>query len=180
MDAQTADETALPSPDIREAAVYARLKDLGIAWKTHVHRAVFTVADSADVYATLKGAHTKNLFLKDHKGGLWLVCLRAEVPLDLKALAKTLGAPRFSFGASGLLIATLGIAPGAVNPFAVMNDAQGKVTVVLDEAMLQRDPVNFHPMRNDRTCEIAPKDLLRYLRAAGHEPVISAMPERAG
>lgn len=175
---QIPDESALPSPDVREQAVYGNFRAWGIAWRTLAHRPVFSVEDSADVYAVLVGAHTKNLFLRDQKGGLWLVCLLADTRLDLKALAKALGAPRFSFGAPALLIATLGIAPGAVNPFSAMNDRKGVVRVVLDAAMLLRDPVNFHPMRNDRTTAVAPADLVKYLRATGHEPIVMAMPEK--
>jgi Ala-tRNA(Pro) deacylase len=172
------DENGLPDPDVREAAVYARLEALGIPWKTTAHPPVFTVEDSADVYAVLGGCHTKNLFLKDAKGGLWLVCLRAEFHLDLKALSKQLKSPRFSFGSAELLIATLGIAPGAVNPFALMNDAAGKVTCVLDADMLTREPVNFHPMRNDRTTAISAEGLLAFVRATGHEPAIAVLPEK--
>ena len=171
-------ETILPPPDVREAAVYEKFRALGIVCKTLMHRPVFTVEDSSDVYAILLGAHTKNLFLKDQKGGLWLVCLLCDTRLDLKALAKALGAPRFSFGSPELLIEILGIVPGAVNPFAIINDTGGKVRVVLDEAMLKIDPVNFHPMRNDRTTAIAPEDLIVYLTACGHPPIVAAMPQK--
>jgi Ala-tRNA(Pro) deacylase len=174
------DANGLPDPEVREAAVYARFESLGVAWKTVSHRPVFTVEDSADVYAILSGAHTKNLFLKDAKGGVWLVCLRADIRLDLKALSKQLRAPRFSFGSADLLIATLGIAPGAVNPFALMNDSDGKVTAVLDKGMLAMSPVNFHPMRNDRTCAISAEGLLAFVRSTGREPVVAVMPEKVG
>lgn len=170
------DANGLPDPDTREAAVYARFEALGVAWKTIAHPPVFTVTESDEIYARLDGAHTKNLFLKDAKAGLWLVSLRAEIRLDLKTLAKALGAPRFSFGSAELLIATLGIAPGAVNPFALMNDGAGAVTCVLDADMMNIEPVNFHPMRNDRTCAISAAGLLAFVRATGHEPMIVEMP----
>lgn len=173
------DAAALPDPERREQAVYERLAALKIAWTTAAHPPVFTVADSDHVYAALAGVHTKNLFLKDAKGGLWLAVVRAHLRVDLKALAKTLDAPRFSFGSADLLIATLGIAPGSVNPFALMNDEDGQVTCVLDEGMLGAEPLNFHPMRNDRTSAISAADLLRFLRASGHEPMISAIPEKS-
>jgi Ala-tRNA(Pro) deacylase len=169
----------LPSPDQREAALYERLRQLGIAWTTRAHRPVFTVEEAADVSATLPGGHTKNLFLKDKKGGLWLVVLEAHLRLDLKALARQLGAPRFSFAPAELLIATLGIAPGAVTPFALMNDPGHTVQPVLDEAMLKRDPLNFHPLRNDRTTAVAPAGLLRFVAACGHRPIVAPMPEKA-
>lgn len=169
----------LPAPEIREQKVYELLHKLQIRWHTYQHAAVFTVEESANLYATLAGAHTKNLFLKDQKDGLWLVSLLSDTRLDLKAQARKLSAPRFSFGSPELLITTLGIAPGAVNAFAVMNDTEGNVHMVLDEALLHMHPVNFHPMRNDRTTAVAPDDLIRFLKATGHDPIILPMPEKS-
>ena len=77
------------------------------------------------------------------------------------------------------MIATLGIEPGSVTPFALMNDANHLVRPVLDEGMLAQDPLNFHPMRNDRTTAISPADLLGFVRACGHDVVIAALPEVA-
>lgn len=169
--------TELPPPDAREAALYERLSALGIAWKTIEHAPVFTVEEAAAARGALAGGHTKNLFIKDKKGGLWLVVLRENLRVDLNALAKALAAPRFSFGSAELLIATLGVEPGSVTPFALLNDRQAKVRVVLDEGMLRLSPLNFHPLRNDRTTAVAPEDLLRFVRAGGHEPTILVVPE---
>jgi Ala-tRNA(Pro) deacylase len=169
--------SGLPSAGAREEALYERLRALGIVWKTYEHMPVFTVAEADTVHDSVPGGHTKNLFLKDKKGGLWLVVLRAHLRLDLNALAKQLAAPRFSFGSAELLIATLGIEPGSVTPFALMNDQVHRVQPVLDKDMLALDPLNFHPLRNDRTSAIAPGDLLGFVRACGHDPVIAALPE---
>jgi len=167
------------APDQRERSLYERLSALDIAWSTHTHAPVFTVEEAAALYASQPGGHTKNLFLKDKKGGLWLVVARDELRVDLNALAKDLGAPRFSFGSPELLIETLGIEPGSVTPFAVMNDKAGKVRLVVDEGMLMLSPLNFHPLRNDRTTAITPADLLKFVRACEHEPVIARLAERA-
>src|SRR5262249_25149534 len=140
-----------PSPDAREAALYERLRALGIAWTAYEHVPVFTVEEATVVNASQPGGHTKNLFLKDKKGGLWLVGLRHDFRLDLNALSRHAGAPRFSFGSGELLMATLGVPPGSVTPFGLINDRENKVRVVLDDAMLRREPINFHPLRNDRT-----------------------------
>jgi Ala-tRNA(Pro) deacylase len=168
----------LLTPDEREAALYERLRALGIAWKTYEHVPVFTVAEADAVHARIPGGHTKNLFLKDKKGGLWLVVVRDQVRVDLNALARQLGAPRFSFGSAELLVATLGIEPGSVTPFALMNDPAQAVKPILDEGMLTLDPLNFHPMRNDRTTAIAAADLVAFIRACGHQPLTAAMPEK--
>jgi len=169
----------LPTPGAREAALYQLLGALNIAWKTYEHVPVFTVGEADAVHAQIPGGHTKNLFLKDRKGGLWLVVLRSDLRVDLNALAKQLGAPRFSFGSAELLAATLGIEPGSVTPFALINDKSRQVRVVLDEGMLALEPLNFHPLRNDRTTAIAPGDLLAFVRYSGHEPIIAKLPEAA-
>ena len=171
-------EAGLPSPDAREAALYARFGELGISWKTHEHAPVFTVEEAAALYAQQPGGHTKNLFLKDKKDGLWLVVARDDLSIDLNALSRQLGTPRFSFGSAELLIATLGIAPGSVTPFALMNDRARIVTAVLDEGMLALDPLNFHPLRNDRTTAVSAADLLTFVRAVSGEPVIATLPLR--
>ena len=173
-------ENALPSPELREEALAALLAGLDIAVKTHAHAPVFTVEEARALRGALPGGHTKNLFLKDKKGGLWLVVAREELRVDLNGLSKVLGAPRFSFGSPELLISVLGVPPGSVTPFAILNDKERAVRVVLDEGMLAFDPLNFHPLRNDRTTAIAPGDLLKFLRACGHEPITLTLPERAG
>ncbi|GAA0586150.1 prolyl-tRNA synthetase associated domain-containing protein [Rhizomicrobium electricum] len=172
--------SGLPVPEMREAAVYNLLGEIGITWSTIEHAPVFTVEESAGIYERLTGCHTKNLFLKDKKGGLWLAVVRSHLRVDLPALAKQLDAPRFSFGSAELLQATLGITPGSVTPFALMNDTAHRVTAVLDAAMLEETPLNFHPMRNDRTTSITPADLVRFVKATGHTPVIAQIPEKTG
>jgi len=169
----------IENENAREAALYERFAALGIAWKTVAHKPVFTVEEAAAHYDTQPGAHTKNLFLKDKKGAFWLVVARDTLRIDLNALAKQISAPRFSFGSAELLMVMLGVPPGSVTPFAVLNDKERKVRVVLDEGMLKLDPLNFHPLRNDRTTAIAANDLLHFLRASGHDPIIAALPEIA-
>jgi len=172
-------ENPVLEPELREAALAARLAALGISTVTHAHDPVFTVAEARALRGSLPGGHTKNLFFKDKKGGLWLVVAREELRIDLNALAKALGSPRFSFGSAGLLASVLGVPPGSVTPFAVMNDTENAVRVVLDEGLLALDPLNFHPLRNDRTTAIAPAGLLGFLRSTGHDPLIAGLPETA-
>ena len=162
-----------------ETDLFRILDGIGVAYRTYEHAPVFTVEESQAVCAHIPGGHTKNLFLKDRKDGLRLVVARESVRVDLNALAKHLGVSRFSFGSAELLMETLGVPPGSVTPFALINDAEGRVRVLLDEGMLALDPLNFHPLRNDRTTAIAPVDLLRFIRATGHEPLIAPLPERA-
>jgi Ala-tRNA(Pro) deacylase len=175
--AEAAVSSLLPSPAEREAQLHRRLAELEIPFKTYEHAPVFTVEDARALRGALPGGHTKNLFLKDKKEGLWLVVLREELRVDLNALSRKLGAPRFSFASAELLEAVLGVPPGAVTPFALINDVARRVHVVLDEEMLNLDPLNFHPLRNDRTTAIAATDLMRFIRNCGHEPLVASLPE---
>jgi Ala-tRNA(Pro) deacylase len=150
--------------------LFARLDALGIAHRTYCHPPVFTVAEATALRGSLPGGHCKSLFLKDKKGGFWLAVMLEERRVDLKKLAGRLGAPRFSFGGADDLYELLGVRPGSVTPFALVNDIAGRVSPVLDAAMLEHDPLNYHPLVNDRTTAVAPADLLRFIAACGHTP----------
>jgi Ala-tRNA(Pro) deacylase len=159
-------------------ALFARFDTLDIAHTTYTHPPVFTVEEAKALRGTLPGGHCKSLFLKDKKAGLWLVVALEECRVDLKALADQIAAPRFSFGSAELLYEVLGVRPGSVTPYAAINDREGRLTVVLQRAMLAHDPLNYHPLENTRTTAIAPDDLVRFLEATGHPPRILDIPER--
>lgn len=162
------------SPPAGPAQLLARLADLGVAVQTVDHPPVFTVEEAARYKGSLPGAHTKNLFLRDRQGKrMWLVCVLAEREVDLQALPPRIGAkPRLSFGSEDRMMRYLGISPGAVSPFAIINDHGGDVQVVLDRALLEGDIVNLHPLDNAKTTAIAPADLLRFLEAERHPPIV--------
>lgn len=151
--------------------LFARLEELGIHTSTYRHPPVFTVEEARVHCGHLPGEHCKNLFLKDKKGRLWLVVTRDSRDVDIKALQKALGAARLSFGKAELLMEILGVSPGGVTPFALINDREQRITVVLDTAMMKADTLNYHPLSNDATTAIAPADLRRFIAACGHEPV---------
>ena len=162
-----------PSPaPLSPEQLFQHLDRLGIAHRTYTHPPVFTVAEAVALRGQLPGGHCKSLFLKDKKGGLWLLVALEERPVDLKRLAAQLSAPRFSFGNPDLLYEVFGVRPGSVTPFALANDREHRVRVVLDRGMLECDPLNYHPLENDRTTAIAPADLLRFIAACGHTPII--------
>ncbi|KAF0176420.1 MAG: Ala-tRNA(Pro) hydrolase [Caulobacteraceae bacterium] len=146
------------------------LDRLGVAHRTHDHAPVFTVAESTSIKLDMPGGHTKNLFLKDKAGRLFLLCALAETKISLNALAKTMKAGRFSFGAPDLLFDALGVTPGSVTVFALINDTLGRVGLLLDDALLHVDPVNFHPLANNATTAVSPAGLLAFLDATGHAP----------
>jgi Ala-tRNA(Pro) deacylase len=155
--------------------LFDRLADLGIETTTLEHPPVFTVAESAEVEHQLSGAHTKNLFLKDEDGLLFLVVAMSSTRVDLKGLARTLGAGRFSFGKPELLLDTLGVPPGSVTAFAVINDTAHRVDLVVDADLMQHETINCHPLENTATTSIGREHLLRFFRACGHEPRIVAL-----
>ena len=152
--------------------LFARLAALGIATRTIEHEAVFTVAQSSALERELPGGHSKNLFLKDKKGRLFLVVALGCTRIDLKSLPDKIGADRLNFGRSELLLDVLGVPPGSVTPFALINDQARRVTVVLDGDMMALERLNFHPLENTATTNIARDDLVRFIAACGHEPRI--------
>jgi Ala-tRNA(Pro) deacylase len=162
----------MPAVPFTPEQLFRYLDTLGIAHQTVSHPPVFTVAEAAAARGQLPGGHCKSLFLKDKKGGFWLGIMLEERRIDLNKLAIRLAAPRFSFGAATDLEALLGVRPGSVTPFALVNDSAHRVIPVLDRAMLDHDPLNYHPLANDRTTAIAPLDLLRFIAACGHQPRI--------
>ena len=160
-------------PPLDAEALFRRLDTLGIAHHSHTHPPVFTVEEAKALRGTLPGAHVKNLFLRDKKKRIWLVTALEEREIDLKALKRRLGAQgSLSFGSAELLFEVLGVTPGAVTPFGVVNDRAGQASVVLDKGVLQNGPVNAHPLRNDMTTTVSPEGLLRFLEAENHAPEV--------
>jgi Ala-tRNA(Pro) deacylase len=153
--------------------LFAFLDQLGINHRTVEHEALFTVEQSRALRGQIPGGHTKNLFLRDKKGALYLVVALEDAKIALGSLHRLLGAAgRFSFGSAELMREAIGVEPGSVTPFAAINDTSGRVTVVLDDAMLRHGMLNYHPLSNTMTTSIARDDLLKFLRATGHEPRI--------
>ncbi|MFK8253900.1 prolyl-tRNA synthetase associated domain-containing protein [Ancylobacter terrae] len=167
-------------PPTSPEALFARLADLGIETRTVEHPPLFTVEDSQRLRGTIQGGHTKNLFLKDKKGNVFLVVVEEDARVDLKTLHTVLGAAsRLSFGSADLLKELLGVTPGAVTAFGPVNDAGGRVAVVLDAALMRHGEINCHPLVNTATTTIGRDDLVAFLRATGHEPRILDVPKVA-
>jgi Ala-tRNA(Pro) deacylase len=161
--------------------LFAALDALGISYSTVHHAPLFTVDESRVVVAQIPGGHTKNLFLRDKKGAIFLVVALQDAEIDLKGLHRLLGASgRFSFGSAELLREVWGVEPGSVTPFGAINDTEGRVTVVLDAAMMRHETLNYHPLINTMTTAIARDDLFRFLRWTGHEPRIEPVSGPAG
>lgn len=153
--------------------LFALFDRLGLAHRTVEHAAVFTVDESRGIKAEMPGGHSKNLFLKDKADRLYLAVAAAETRVDLVALGKRLGAKgRLSFGRPELMSATLGVIPGAVTPFALINDsAKALSAVVLDRALLACDPIWFHPLENTASTAVSADALRAFLRHRGFAPL---------
>ena len=160
--------------------LFAFLDKLGIAHPTITHPPVFTVEEAKRLRGAITGGHTKNLFLKDKRAAVFLVTALEHAPIDLKTLHHRLGAARFSFGSADLLRELLGVEPGAVTPFGVLNDTGRRVSVVLDAAMMAEPILNYHPLVNTMTTSLASPDLVKFLEATGHPPRIVAMTQASG
>jgi Ala-tRNA(Pro) deacylase len=167
---QLTDEGAVGAA--RPEDVLARLATLGIAVTTHHHPPLFTVEQSKALRGDLPGGHCKNLFLRDRKSRMWLVVFREDLRVDLKALGPLIGADRLSFGSADRLMRVLGVIPGAVSPFALINDTDNQVSVILDKAMMALSPLNYHPISNEMTTAITPDGLVSFIRAGGHHPEV--------
>jgi Ala-tRNA(Pro) deacylase len=154
----------------------AYLASLGIETRTVEHPPLHTVENSQALRGDIPGGHVKNLFIKDKKSRIFLLVLEEDAVVDLKRVHEKIGAQgRVSFGSADLLEEVWGVKPGAVTPLGAINDRDGRVTVVLDEGMMRHERLNFHPLVNTRTTGMKSADLIAFLRATGHEPLIAAL-----
>lgn len=155
------------------AELLAYLDELAVEATTIDHPPLYTVAQSQALRGTIDGGHTKNLFLKDKKGAYFLVTVEEDATVDLKTIHRVIGASgRVSFGSADALMRLLGVEPGSVTVFGLINDVDHQVKLVLDAGLIRHDFVNCHPLTNDATTRIAKDDLLRFLDAIAHPPVI--------
>jgi Ala-tRNA(Pro) deacylase len=150
--------------------LFACLAALGIAHHTVEHAPVFTVEEAKTHRGELPGHHIKNLFLRNKKEEMWLVVALEDRVVDLKRLGEVLSAGRLSFGSAERLGKYLGVEPGSVTPFAVINDTSHHVRLVLDRGLQRDGPVNAHPLTNTMTSALSLADLLRFFEATGHKP----------
>lgn len=149
------------------------LSDMGIAASTVGHPPLHTVAESQALRGKIAGGHTKNLFLKDKRDGYFLLTVEESATIDLKQIHHAIGAAgRVSFGRPDAMMELLGVRPGAVTILGLANDTAHRVRAVIDAALLRESVVNVHPLTNEATTSIAPGDLLRFLAATGHEPLV--------
>lgn len=144
------------------------LDELKIETTTHHHPPLKTVEESKTLRGDLPGLHCKNLFLKDKKGILWLIVVREDAIINMKELRHKIGSHGLSFGKPDLLMQVLGVAPGSVTPFSLINDKNHQVRVILDQSMMQESLINYHPLSNEMTTALSPVGLRQFITACGH------------
>ncbi len=149
-----------------------QLKKMGIATKMYEHEPLFTVEQADKWEASIPGGHIKNLFLKDDRGKFWLLVADAHAKIELKKVAQLIKAPKLRFADANLLMEYLGVLPGSVTPFALINDTHHAVQVILDSDLLTYDVINAHPLQNDATISINQNDFKKFLEYTGHNPIV--------
>ncbi len=156
----------------RPQAVLDRLNDLGVPFTLYHHEAVFTVAESEKLDIDMPGVHCRNLFLRDKKKNNFLVVLQHATDVDIKKLAGVIGSDKLSFGSAERLWEYLGVKPGSVCPYAMINDTGHNVKIFLEKSMMEADIVNYHPLINTMTVGTSPQGLIRFLESCGATPHI--------
>lgn len=158
-------------PTAREK-LFEIFEELSISTTTKEHQALHSVSESKELRGKIPGGHSKNLFLKNKDGKFWLVVALEDTEVNIKALAKKLDAKNLSFARAEYLEQKLGVTPGSVTPFALINNMEKDVTVVLDKALTETAVLNFHPLENTATTTISSADLLKFLDYTQHKLLI--------
>lgn len=161
------------------ADLYQILADHHIEYERYDHPAVYTVEDVKRRVPPLAAARTKNLFMRDHKGRRhFLVIVPADKRVDIKALHGAIGSSRLSFGSAKRLNEYLGVDPGSVTIFALINDPDHQVELIMDASLGEQETFQFHPLVNTATLVISRNDLKRFLAFTGHDVNTLAVPEQ--
>ena len=166
-------------PATREE-LFSKLDELGIVHETYEHAPVFTVEESVEIKSKMPGGHSKNLFLKDKAGDFFLICALSDTPIKINKLHPVLGCKRLSFGKPEALHEKLGVTPGSVTLFSILNDNKCDVTLIIDKRLTDHEVVNFHPLLNDATTAISSKDMIAFAKATGHDPMIIDLASLSG
>jgi len=159
--------------------LYQFLADHQVAYQRYDHPAVYTVADVKRLVPPLPAARTKNLFLRDQKGRRhFLVIVPADKRVNIKALNTVIGSSRLSFGSANRLQKFLGVDPGSVTVFALVNDHDHKVEVIIDESLWEQKAFQFHPLVNTSTLVVSHDNLKRFLTLTGHDVKVLGVPSQ--
>ncbi len=152
--------------------LFKQLIALNIKYILYEHEPLFTVEQAQKISLNIPGGHIKNLFLKDDNGKFWLIVAQDHTKIELKKVAQMMNAPKLRFANEQLLMEYLGVKPGSVTPFALINDTNHTVNVILDAVLLTFDTINAHPLQNDATIGVNQSDFKKFLKYTQHAPII--------
>ncbi|KUO76769.1 MAG: aminoacyl-tRNA deacylase [Clostridia bacterium BRH_c25] len=153
-----------------EKKVYDALKQLEIPYAHYEHAAVYTIPEIDDLKLDMDGQHCKNLFVRNDKGNKhYLILVSQEKRVDLKTLQAQIGSTRLSFASEERLLKHLGLTPGSVTPFGLLNDEEKKVIVIIDEELKNSNNICLHPNVNTATVSISYDGLMKFLKWRGNE-----------
>lgn len=155
----------------KQSILYNIFNELHISYQTFTHEPLFTIEQAVKISLVLPGPYVKNLFLKDNKKQLWLLVAHADTQINLKESAQLLNAPGLRFADQELLKNILGVLPGSVTPFGIINDVDKKVTIILDQTLFNYVSVGMHPLENTATTFITPQDLVKFIESRGNKYV---------
>jgi len=148
---------------LTEKNILKLLQNQGFSFKIYNHEALYTVNDSSEKRGKIKGAHSKNLFLKNKKNNFFLISCLENRQVDLKKMTKCLNLGNISFAKEDPLFKWLGVQPGSVTPFGLLNDINNKVEFYLDSGFLTHETINFHPLVNTSTINLLVNDFINFL-----------------
>ena len=158
--------------------IYKVLEELGISYKKYEHPPVFTVEEADRHRGEMQGGTTKNLFLRNKKGKRhYLLVLESDRKVDIKKMQELLGESSLSFASPERLMKYLGLEPGSVSPFGIINDEAGEVIVVMDAGLLRHETVHYHPNVNTATLAVSREDFQRFLDQSGNEVRVLELPQ---
>ena len=139
------------------------IRGKGLEFQIHEHKPLFTVEDSEKMRGLISGSHTKNLFLKNKKDDFYLFSCDERAKVDLKRFSKSINAKNLSFANEVYLLEYLGIKPGSVSPFSLLNDVNNRVSFYFDEKLANSKIINFHPLVNTSTVSLKTKDFMKFI-----------------
>ena len=153
----------------QEHQVLDRLRELQIPFERYEHPPVATAEEGERHWVGIQATHSKNLFLRNQRGDRhYLLIVIHSKRVNLRAVATEIGDGKLSFGSPDRLMTYLGVAPGSVSPFGLINDRDTHVRVYLDRDLASAERVSFHPNINTVTLALGRGDFQRFLESCGN------------
>ena len=152
-----------------QAELYSLLERLEIQFEYHEHPPLATIEDAKIHWVNYNSGRCKNIFFRNHKGDRhYLVILEHLRQLNIRDLEKKLKQGKLTFASDQRLKKYLGVEPGSVSPFGLINDSEKHVHLFIDEKLNEFDRLTFHPNINTASLVISKSDFLKFLEYTGN------------